>query len=175
MKRAILGIALFAAIGVTGCDKTASVQAALTVAGQVVTLAQADLPALVAAGTLTAADATAAGNWLSGASTFISQGNACVGSSGGTLAKIQACVNTIGTGLLSPAEMADLRIISPKAEQKVALYVTAVILAVNGAATIVNAVQTTAPAVGNTPIVAPSAQELDQFKARLHLNPAWGY
>jgi hypothetical protein len=84
-------------------------------------------------------------------------------------------VNTIGTGLLSPAEMAYLRIISPKAEAKVGLYVTAVILAVNGAATIVNAIQTPPPSVGNTPIVAPSAMELDQFKARLHLNPAWGY
>jgi hypothetical protein len=167
---AIVLCVLGAMFGMTGCNPSADVNSALTVANQVVSIAQADIPALQADGTLTAADSTALTNWLAGASQLITQGQTCTTASGGKSAVIVACVNAIGTGLLSPAEMADLRLISPKAQKQVTLYVTAVILAVDGAAAIVKAATTPVPAVGGStvgdPIIGPTAAELHDLAVR---------
>jgi len=149
MRKLLLLVPLLFLVPLSGCNKTADVNAALSVTQQVIVLAQDDLPALQAAGVLTAGDVTAAGNWLATANTLVTQGESCVNTSGGTTSKIVACVNTIGTGLLSPAEQADLRIISPGAQKKVTLYVTAVILGVNGAAAIVKGLTTPTPVVGS--------------------------
>lgn len=166
VKLRVAAIALVAVsvLGLGGCDKTTAVLAAIGVYQQVVTIAQADLPTLQASGILTAGDVTAATNWLTVANTLGTQASACVSGAGGTTSKIVACVNAIGTGLLSPAEQADLRIISPGAQQKVTLYVTAVVLAANGIATIVSAVQTSTPTVGSS-----SATSTDNLPTREEL------
>ena len=175
-KLGIIGVAVLA-LGLGGCKQQPDVVAALGIVQQVISLAQADLPALQVAGTLSQADVTAATNWLSAASTIVGQGQTCVAGlgAGGSTAALANCVNTIGTGLLSPTEMAQLRIISPKAQRSVTIYVTAIVLGVNAAAQIVKATQTATPTVGAAPGVTPTAQEMDDFKARLHLNPAYGY
>ena len=133
----MLAVVVLLAMSCVGCNPTQSVETALGVVGNVISLAQDDLPSLQVAGVLTAGDVTAAGNWLTGASTLVGQGETCVNVAGGTTAKISACVSAIGAGLLSPTEQANLRIISPGAQKKVTLYVTAVVLAVNFAASIV--------------------------------------
>jgi len=178
MKRAgAFAVLALVALGCIGCDKTAAVETALGVVGNVITLAQDDLPALQVAGVLTAGDVIAAGNWLSGASTINGQGETCVNMAGGTGTKIVACLNAIGTGLLSPAEQANLRIISQGAQKKVTLYVTAVVLAVNFTASIVKATQITPPAVGAAPTAGaqPTRDDLHEIATRLHLSPAYGF
>jgi hypothetical protein len=143
-----------------GCNKTQDVLNALGITQQVITIAQDDLPGLQAAGILTQSDVTAAGNWLAGAGTLVTQAEGCVNTAGGTTAKLAACVNAIGQGLLSPAEQADLRIISPGAQKKVTLYVTAVILGVNAVAVIVNGLATPTPTVGTATTELPSKQDI---------------
>jgi hypothetical protein len=174
MKLRIVTLALLAlsTLGLGGCKDQPAVAAALGVVQNVITLAQADLPALQVGGVLTAGDVTAATNWLSAASTIVGQGQTCVagiGTSGSTSA-LANCVTTIGTGLLSPTEMAQLRIISPKAQHQITVYVTAVVLGVNLAAQIVKATQTTTPVVGGgTTPSAVTTQELHILAVRAHV------
>ena len=176
-KVGILAVAVLA-LGLGGCKQQPAVVSALNVVQQVISLAEADLPALQAAGTLSAADVTAATNWLGVANTLVTQGQACVAGLGasGKAAALASCVNTIGTGLLSPAEIAQLRIISPKAQHSVAIYVTAVVLGVNAVATIVSATQTATPPVGSATSenVSPSELRAVALRAGLsHSQLAW--
>jgi hypothetical protein len=163
--------------GLSGCQQQPKVVAALNVVGQILTLAQDDLPTLQVTGVLTAADVTNFGNWLAAGQTLLGQAQGCVNGlgTGGTAKSLAACVNTFATGLLSPAEQAQLRIISPGAQKKVTLYVTAVVLAVNFTAQIIAATQVTTPTVGTTPAPVPSTQELHDLRIRLGLSPAYGY
>lgn len=177
MKRVgIFAVVALLAMGCVGCNPNANVTTALGVVQNVITLAQDDLPALQVAGVLTAGDVTAAGNWLTVAGTFVSQGQSCVTTAGSTTSKIAACVSTIATGLLSPTEQANLRIISPGAQKKVTLYVTAVVLAVNFAAAIVKATQIQPPPVGT---VAqndqPTREDLHELATRINLSPEYGF
>lgn len=174
MKLRIATLALLAisTLGITGCNKTASVQTALNIASQVLTLAQDDIPSLQVSGILTSGDAVAFGNWIAGAKALVTQADTCVGASGGTTSVIVGCVNTIGAGLLSPAEQADLRIISAKAQAKVSLYVTAFVLAVNAVAVIVNAPSAPTPTVGVAESTTPTRQELMAFAHRAGVSDA---
>ncbi len=178
MKRIGLIAVAVLALGLGGCKQQPAVVSALNIVQQVISLAQADLPALQIAGTLSAGDETAVQGWLSAASTIVGQGQTCVNGlgTGGTTAALANCVNTIGTGLLSPAEMAQLRIISPKAQHSVAIYVTAVVLGVNAVATIVSATQTATPPVGSATSenVSPSELRAVALRAGLsHSQLAW--
>jgi hypothetical protein len=150
---ALVALVAISALGLGGCKEQPQVLAALNTVQQVITLAQTDVPSLVVAGTITQADATAISTWLGAASSLDAQGITCVTALGasGSASAIATCVNTIGTGLLSPTEMAQLRIISAKAQHSLAIYVTAVVLGVNAAAEIVNAIQTATPTVGASP------------------------
>lgn len=162
-----LGIIAVAVLLLGGCKQQPSVVSALNVVQQVIMLAQADLPALQVAGTLSSADMGAITNWLSAASTIVAQGQTCVAGlgAGGATSALANCVNTIGTGLLSPTEMAQLRIISPKAQHSVTIYVTAVVLGVNAVAAIVSATQTATPPVGGA-TASVSPDELRTFALR---------
>ena len=173
----MLAVVALLAMGCIGCNKTQDVLTAIGVTQNVILLAQDDLPSLQAAGILTASDATNFGNWLSGATLILSQGKTCVSGAGGTTSKIAGCVTAIGTGLTSPAELADLRIISPGAQKKVTLYVTAVILAADFTAQIVNAIQATTPPVGTAPSAdaQPSREDLHELADRIHLSPEYGF
>jgi hypothetical protein len=178
MKRAgIFAVIVLAGFGLCGCNEQQKVLTGLSIAGQVLTIAQDDLPALQAAGTLTPADTIAVNDWINGGQTLLSQATTCV-TGLGTTAKgtaIAVCVNTFGQGLLAPAEMQDLRIVSAQAQKKVTLYVTAFILAANAAGIIVNAIQIQTPVVGSTPTPGPSTEELREFRIHAGISAAYGY
>lgn len=177
MKRiGFIAVAVLA-FGLGGCKQQPAVLSALNVVQQVISLAQADLPALQVAGTLSQADVTAFGNWLAAANMIVSQGQTCVMGvgAGGATSALANCVNIIGTGLLSPTEQAQLRIISPKAQRNVTIYVTAVVLGVNAVAQIVKATQTATPPVGATVAqVSPSEVRAELIRAGAsNLQLAW--
>jgi hypothetical protein len=167
-KLGIFGVALLA-VCLVGCSVQKSLSIALGVVNTAIGLAQSDIPALEAAGTFSTSDGTALTKWLNGASALDTQAQVCINTVGtsGTKAALAPCVNAFGEGLLSPTEQADLDIISPAAQAKVTLYVTAVVLAVDVAADLVDGTKITAPVVGTAP---PANQvDLDVFKARMHL------
>jgi hypothetical protein len=80
------------------------------------------------------ADQAAFTNWVSLGQTLNAQLAVCISNvSGimGTGAKFASCFTTFTSGLLAPAELAQLRILSPSTQQRVQLYVTAVVAGVN--------------------------------------------
>ena len=178
-KRVQVLAVLVALVALVGCKEQPKIVVALGVVGNVFTLAQDDLPSLQVAGVLTAADVKAFGNWLTAGQTLLAQGQTCVNGLGasGSASALAACVNAFATGLLSPAEQANLRIISPGAQKKVTLYVTAIVLATNFAAQIVNAVQSQTPPVGSTAAAEnqPSREDIHELAVRLRLSPTYGY
>ena len=175
----MLVVVALLAFGVAGCKQQPKVVAALNVVGQLFTITHDDLPALQVAGILTAPDVTAADNWISAGQTLLGQAQTCVGNlgQGGSGSQLATCVSAFATGLVSPQEQAQLRIISPQAQKKVTLYVTAVVLAVNFAAQIVNAIQVQTPPVGSAPSadIQPTREDLHELAARINLSPAYGY
>jgi hypothetical protein len=170
--------------GIAGCSAYNDTLQALNVVGQVITLAQADIPSLEASGVITTPSGTAAGNWLAGASALQQQAVTCVTNAGSKGAKstFATCVTALGLGLISPAEMADLRIVDAKSQHQITIYVTAVILAANAVSVIVNATATSVPPVGSTttaPSTAPTAAELQGIARRAGISErqmvAFGY
>jgi hypothetical protein len=170
----ILALIPLIVFGLVACQEQPKVLAALGVVQNVIAVAQADLPGLQVSGVITQAGETAAESWLTGASSIVGEGITCVtglGSSGSGTA-IASCVTTIGTGLISPTQEAQLRIVDAKSQHNVQIYVTAVILGVNLAAEIVNAIQQTTPVVGTAPATAPvTTKELRTIVIRAGATP----
>jgi len=79
-------------------------------------------------------------------------------------AKFLSCFNTFAQGLLSPTELAQLRILSPATAAKVQLYVTAIVAGVNIAVAAFGGTAVPVPAVG----AAPSASELAPIYREMH-------
>src|ERR1700690_1651523 len=148
-------------LNLSGCSAYNDTLAGLNTLGQIITVAEADIPTLEAAGTFSAADAAAAQSWLQGLGAIQSQSVACVNTVGskGAKASFAVCVTEFGIGLLSPTEMADLRLLSPSAQKQATIWVTALVLAANAVSVIVNATPVVAPVVGTS----PSAQDLRDF------------
>jgi hypothetical protein len=79
-----------------------------------------------------------------------------MGTSIGTKAKFLQCFDAFAAGLLSPTELADLRVMTPKSQSKVELIATAVVTGVNIALSQFGGAVVTPPTIAP----APSAQEL---------------
>lgn len=172
----IIFAVLLAGFSQVGCKlNPAAVSAGLNVADQVVVLAEDDLPGLQVSGALSAADAAAATKWLTAADTILKQGVSCTAAAGATSSIVVSCIQTVASGLISPAEQANLNIVSAGGQHKIALYVTAVILAVNGVEDIAKLVHTTVPPVGATPGPGPTTQELHELRVRAGISAAYGY
>lgn len=138
----------FLGLGLIGCSEYKDAVGAVNVIGQIVTIAENDLPALTTTGTFNPTEAISVQNYLQLVGTLNTQTGACL-TAAGTSAKaaaISACFSTFSAGLSSPTELALLRVLNPKAQAKVQLWVTAVILAVNSIL----------GAVGSPPAVAPT-------------------
>jgi hypothetical protein len=69
----------------------------------------------------------------------------------GTGAKFASCFNTFAQGVLSPVELAQLRLLSPTTAAKVQLYVTAVVAGVNIAIAAFGGTPAATPVVGASP------------------------
>jgi hypothetical protein len=108
-----------------------------------------------------AADQAAFTSWVSLGNTLNAQLATCITNVGGVTgkgAKFAACFSTFASGLLSPAELAQLRVLSPSTQAKVQLYVTAIVTGIN----VVTAI--TAPQVAER---QPTRGELEAFAARI--------
>jgi hypothetical protein len=169
MSAAVLVFAVALSFGMQGCtaynDATNSVQ----VIGGIISLAQADLPELIAAGAFSATEGATVQQWLAGLSTLDTQAANCVQSAhvaGNKKAAFLACFTIFANGLVTPAELALFRVMNPKAQQKIQLWVTAATLAFNAIIAILGGSALTAPTVAQN---APTHEELATFRERLNL------
>lgn len=166
MKK-FLVVPILLALSCIGCGspyKTA--QQFETVLSGILNIAQADVTALPIA------DQPTVLQWIQAGETLNTQLGSCIAAAGtnGKAAAFGSCFDTFASGLLSPAELAQLRILSTASQQKVELWATAAILAVNGALTIYQLATQPTPTIAE----APSHHDLVAF-ARANGLPSHGF
>jgi hypothetical protein len=173
LTSSFLALSLCVLIPIAGCNKFADAQNTIGVIAQIVSTAQSDLPSLQASGVFTAAEAIAVTNYLGAVSLLDTQAGTCLTAIGknGANAALVACFTTFANGLVSPAELADLRVLNPKAQARVQLWVTAFALAINAGAEFFGGATSAPPQIADQP-----AQQADLavLRARLNLPASYG-
>lgn len=167
MRKAFLGFFLAVTlVFAQGCNGLQEAQRVENVLAGLITLAQSEVSVVPPQ------DKAIFQNYIALAGTLDGQLKACIsGVSGvtGQSKKFLACFNAFATGLTSPAELAQLRLLSPSAQNRVQLYVTAVITGVNVALSYFGGSAATPPTVSTTP---PTSAELHDLGLRVGVN--WG-
>lgn len=163
MKRAVLlATCLVACLGFAGCNAYQTAEKAHEIVAAVVALAQADLPSLTQTGVFSASESAAVTNYLNVATNLNGQYAACLSSANSGLlnkkGKFLACLNTFAQGLSDPKVLAGLRVMSPKAQQHVQLWITAASVGVSSVIAALGG-QTLA-----TPQVAKNAATGDEWR-----------
>jgi hypothetical protein len=151
LKRALALATLVCVIPfLTGCNAYATATRTQAIVAGILSIANADIPVLEQAGTITPADAPIVNAYLALGVSLNTQLGSCIAganSAGGKSAAFLSCFTTFSNGLLSPSELAGLRVLSPKAQTQTVLWVTAIALGVNvafqafGGATVATPVQ----------------------------------
>ena len=163
-----LVVAVVVAVLSAGCNVAQDAERAQSVISAVLQIAQAEEPALPPA------DAAILAQWVHLGITLNAQLTTCVSaaaSNGNKKSAFLACFNSFSQGLLQPAELAQLRVLSPASERKVQLYVTAIAVGLNVAIPLLGGTPEPAPAIS---AVQPSPQELAAFAHRIGA-PAPGF
>jgi hypothetical protein len=155
---------LILVLSLTGCNAAAAAATVSRVINGVVSVAEADLPALEAAGSFSKAEGDAVDHYLKFGLALNSQFGVCAGASGNTKAKLVACLNAFSTGLADPNELSALRILSPNAQKQVQLYIVAFQVAINTALASFGAQAPAAPQVASAPV---KSADLQEFKGRV--------
>lgn len=153
----------------TGCNASATASRAQAVVAGILAIAQADVPVLEQGGTISATDAPIVNAYLALGVTLNGQLATCISSAvtaGSKSAAFLACFQTFTNGLLSPAELAQLRLLSPRAQSQTVLWVTAIALGVNVALDAFGGNTIATPvAVGAS--VTPSTAQLEALRTRV--------
>jgi len=163
----IFASAALLCMSLTACNQTPAQTAdrVEVVVQGVLQIAQAEESALPPA------DAAILKPWVDLGNTLNSQLGSCIAASGSSSSKLATCFNAFASGLLSPQELAQLKIISPSSQNRVQLWATAIIAGVNVALTAFKAANAPTPQIAATPT---SARELRNF-ARANRLPAYGF
>lgn len=125
---AIAVLAFVSCIGLSSCNGQATAQKAQQIISAVFQTAQAEESAVPVA------DRPGYTNFVNLGLSLSAQLATCNGNVSGLMgkgAKFASCFNTFAQALLSPTELAQLRILSPATQAKLQLYVTAAIAGVN--------------------------------------------
>jgi hypothetical protein len=152
-----------------GCNATTTAQNFANVITGILNIAKAEVPALPPA------DGAIIARWTTLGTTLDGQLQTCITSAtaaGGKKAAFLACFNTFAAGIASPAELAQLRVLSAGSQSKAQLWVTAIVLGVNAALTSFGG--TAAP----TPTVAAaltSHNDLVALARRVGVSTAYGF
>lgn len=157
-KLVMLALCLLCVGTMVGCNAQQAAQTTSNVINGILNIAQAEEAAL------SPTDSAIMTPWVNLGFTLDSQLNTCINAAGGTKAKLASCITGFTSGLLSPAELAQLRILSPAVQTKVQIVATAVIIAVNGALTQFGAAAQPNPTVAAVPA---THAELHELSARL--------
>jgi hypothetical protein len=167
-------VLLVAMLTVAGCNTYQAALNAVNTAGQIFTIAQQDLPALEASGVIPAKDVPAVTGWLNAGIALQGQAKTCVTAAGtsGTKAALGNCLFVFANGLVSPTELANLRLLDKNTQQKVELWATAAVLAADGYCVIEGCTQASPPVITQA---APTAEELHNLRVEAGIPNAYGY
>ena len=175
-QRLASGSLLLLFLMTAGCNATTTAQDFANVIAGILNIAKAEIPALPPP------DAAIVTQWTTLGTTLDAQLQTCITSAtatGGKKAAFLACFNTFAAGIASPAELAQLRVLSAGSQSKMQLWVTAIILGVNAALTSFGGTPTATPQVA---VVPASHDDLAQLARRVGLprrqagvSPSWGF
>ena len=158
MKRASsICIAVILSMALIGCNGLSAAMKAENVITAVLTIAKAEVSVVPAQ------DQAIYTNFVNLGITLDGQLSSCISSVSGLMGKnaqFAACFNTFATGLTTPAELAQLRLLSATSQGKVQLYVTSIIAGVNVALAFFSTSAVAPPAIAATPT---TSRELHQF------------
>lgn len=129
MKIFLVVALLASSLGLSGCNAQQTATDFSNVISGILNIAQAEEPALPPA------DGAILTQWTNLGITLEAQLNGCIGglSSMSKKSSFATCFNSFALGLTNPTELAQLRILSSTSQSKVELWVTAIVLGVNGA------------------------------------------
>jgi hypothetical protein len=154
MKKKLLAVTVTLAVLFTGACSAQQAATTQRVIAAIIDTFRAEIPVLPAQDQLPATQFVALGVTLDNQ---LAQCISVAPSVMGTKGRVQSCFSIFATGLLSPAELAQLRVLSGKSQARVQLVVTGIVAAVN----IWIAFDT--PVVGP----APSAEELQDLRDKV--------
>lgn len=168
-RKAALAAVVLVCFSVAGCNAYSTAQKAHEIVAAVVAVAQADLPSLQATGVFSSTEAAAVTGYLNLATNLNGQYQTCINNANNTMlgktGKFVACLQTFGAGLADPKELAGLRVMNPKAQQQVQLWITAASIGVSSVVAALGGQAQPAPQVAEA---QPDGMELQAFAARLH-------
>lgn len=128
-RKAALAAVVAVCFSFAGCNAYQTAQKAHDIVAAVVAVAQADLPSLTQTGVFSASESAAVTGYLNLATNLNGQYETCITNANNTTlnkkSKFVACLDTFAAGLSDPKELASLRIMNPKAQQQVQLWITA--------------------------------------------------
>jgi hypothetical protein len=169
VARVVLFTALiFTMVATVACNAYQTAERAHDVVAAVIAVAQADLPSLQATGVFSASEGQAVTNYLTLATNLNGQYGTCLTNANNTTinkkSKFLGCLTTFAAGLSDPKELALLRVMSPKAQQQVQLWVTAASVGISSVIAALGGQAAPAPQVAE---VQPDKQSLESFAERI--------
>lgn len=156
-------LVLFLGMASTSCNGYDAAVRVSNVIAAILQVASAETAAIPAA------DQAAYTNFVTLGQTLEGQLQKCIAAADSGMkksGKYLACFNGFATGLNSPAEMAQLRILAPDTQKKVQLYLTAITVAVNTAVAAFGGTQSAPPSITQS----PSKADLEQLRLDAHLD-----
>lgn len=168
-RLAAVGSFVILLLPAVGCNATTAAQDFANVITGILNIAKAEIPALPPA------DGAIVAQWTTLGTTLDGQLQTCIASAtaaGGKKAAFLGCFNTFAAGIASPAELAQLHVLSAASQSKVQLWVTAIVLGVNAALTSFGGTAAATPQIAAEPA---SHQDLLALARRVEAKPAYGF
>lgn len=168
IKKAALAAVVAVSFVFAGCNAYQTAQKAHDVVAAVVAVAQADLPSLTATGVFSASESAAVTSYLNLTVNLNEQYQTCLANAQNTIfdkkGKFLACLQVFAQGLSDPKELAQLRVMNPKAQQQVQLWITAASIGVSSVVAALGGQSQPAPQVA---LERPSRSVQVAFNARV--------
>ena len=167
LKTAALAALLGVCLVFTGCNAYQVAQRAHDIVAGITAVAQADLPSLEATGVFSQQEGVAISNYLALATNLNAQYETCITTANTVTikrsGKFLACLTTFSAGLNDPKELAGFRVMNPKAQQEIQLWLTASTVAINSVIAALGGAPQTVPQVAHN---QPARSDLVAFAQR---------
>jgi hypothetical protein len=168
IRKAAMAAVVVVCFGLGACNAYQTAQRAHDVVAAVIAVAQADLPSLQATGVFSAAEGATVTNYLNVATNLNGQYATCLANANNTTlnkqSKFLSCLSTFAAGLADPQELALLRVMNPKAQQQVQLWITAASVGVSSVIAALGGQAAPTPQVAEA---QPKESELRAFADRV--------
>ena len=175
IQKAALAVAVMVCLGLAGCNAYQTAQKAHDIVAAAVAVAQADLPSLQGAGVFSVSEAQTVTAYLTLATNLNNQYETCLTNANNTTlnkkSKFLGCLTTFSADLSDPKELASLRVMNPKAQQQVQLWITTVSVGISSVIAALGGQAEPSPQVVAGPVTSNSfgvSREISQAREQVY-------